>query len=816
MASIHEIILAGLLHDIGKFYQRASQPGVNISPETDTLRGYVCPTSDKGYSTHLHALYTREFCDRYLDALPSAVRASTVARLASCHHRPSPDDEALIAEADRLSSAMDRLPDDQEDVHGRTAFRRVRLRAVARAVDIGKGAGDAAWVHELKPLAPDVARPIRADDSRLDPADGADLTQAYANLWDAFVEEWAANACPDPWGYICRALSVLERFTWCIPSATNVLPDISLADHLKTTAAIAGCLCAPGAPEKEPFMLVAGDFGGIQSYIFDIRSGAGGLARRLRSRSFFVSILSDVVAHRLLRRLDLPLTNCIMAAGGRFHLLLPNTQPARDAVDAVRSETDRWARRETNGEVHVHLAAAAITKEDLRDFAAALQKVRAALYDEKRRPARSVLQTRDGWDEDAFLLDRLDEPDEGGLCDSCQKRWGGLEEVHGRQVPVCPSCREDRDLGRVLPKTRFVCFYDDDTGRRCAPGGSIALAAGDAKRLPGRPYLVLDLDGGCAGPADWPLAGHWRARRIPIHLHGDEAGNAVTFEELAAEATGRETLAYLKADVDNLGLIFAQGLGKPDGGADKRSISRIATLSRSLEIFFSGRFEQLLRTDFPKVYTIYAGGDDVLCAGPWDQMVELADTLRREFRAYTCENPNWTLSAGLVVVTPKTPVLVATSEAEARLDGSKHAPGDGVEPYPLSSHDGDAARKDRFTLFGSSIPWAMFPDVFNTARRLWRWLDSGLLTTGQVRRLLQYADMHRQFQRTGDTLYLRWIPHLVYDLKRNWRGGSPEAREAKQWANSLAHPHNPDMNALTFACHYALYSVRGRERSGND
>ena len=36
---------------------------------------------------------------------------------------------------------------------------------------------------------------------------------------------------------------LLEKYLWCVPAqTTNYIPDISLFDHAKTTAAIALCL----------------------------------------------------------------------------------------------------------------------------------------------------------------------------------------------------------------------------------------------------------------------------------------------------------------------------------------------------------------------------------------------------------------------------------------------------------------------------------------------------------------------------------------------------------------------------------------------
>lgn len=47
-----------------------------------------------------------------------------------------------------------------------------------------------------------------------------------------------------PRGDLSTLLAILRKFTWAIPSDTrrNIIPDVSLYDHLKTTAAITACL----------------------------------------------------------------------------------------------------------------------------------------------------------------------------------------------------------------------------------------------------------------------------------------------------------------------------------------------------------------------------------------------------------------------------------------------------------------------------------------------------------------------------------------------------------------------------------------------
>lgn len=138
---------------------------------------------------------------------------------------------------------------------------------------------------------------------------------------------------------------------------------------------------------------------------------------------------------------------------------------------------------------------------------------------------------------------------------------------------------------------------------------------------------------------------------------------------MANRSRGRKVLGYLKADVDNLGSLFVYGLR--DNQADRNSISRIATMSRMLDLFFSGRVEQLLNIQFNLCYTVYSGGDDLLIVGPWNEIVDFAVTVQDDFRKFTNQNENVTISAGISLLKPGIPVSRSVMSADAALEESK-------------------------------------------------------------------------------------------------------------------------------------------------
>ena len=83
MKKLEHLILAALLHDIGKFGQRAG------AERTEALKESYCPVSREGYHSHVHVLNTDHFIEKILP-LPSSLglKRSEIAKLAANHHKP--------------------------------------------------------------------------------------------------------------------------------------------------------------------------------------------------------------------------------------------------------------------------------------------------------------------------------------------------------------------------------------------------------------------------------------------------------------------------------------------------------------------------------------------------------------------------------------------------------------------------------------------------------------------------------------------------------------------------------------------------------
>ena len=105
-------------------------------------------------------------------------------------------------------------------------------------------------------------------------------------------------------------------------------------------------------------MIILGDISGIQNYLFDIAEAGGGQARRLRARSFFIQILAECAALRLLRRFGWPIdeNHFLLSGAGKFLLRGPSVNGIGEQLHKERQDLNDWLLRETRGELRLMLA----------------------------------------------------------------------------------------------------------------------------------------------------------------------------------------------------------------------------------------------------------------------------------------------------------------------------------------------------------------------------------------------------------------------------------------------------------------------------
>jgi len=647
----------------------------------------------------------------------------------------------------------------------------------------------------LAPLPPTTARSLEA----LFPVASPPQTNLEPHLRDLAADlAWLADEVGlDQFRLLyTHLLALLQRYTWCLPGSGQ---DISLFDQAKLTAAMAAVLvqyhqadlqtaAIEAGAEAERFCLIVGDLSGIQDYIFDITSigAGGGVAKRLRARSFYLSILADVLSHQVAQRFGVPLGNVIMASGGKFYILVPNQTGLAGQVEHLQQEIDHWFHQQFNGEIAVHLAHVAFAGSQFRagepgrpGFGGLVAGLSLQLNREKRRPGRGILTGTNGWNQADFIIER--DFWGAGACISC-----GKFSADPARENLCEQCWRDAQIGQKLPRVRYVAYYADDSGAMPMPlGCSARVLAPDELEPAGQPYLVTRLN----HPEIRELAGlpgsfRYLANYIPVN----NFRNPFSFEEIAREAQGRPLLGYVKADVDYLGTLFALGLQRDGQGYD--TATHLAALSRSLDLFFSGWMQHTLSQTYPNFYTIFSGGDDLFLVGPWSEAHKLAQFINDGLAEFTGGNPNITLSAGILFTKDRYPISRAAEDAEEKLEHSK-----------------DKGRS-RLTLLGRTLPWSDVPAVLAEIERLER--HAAVLTSAFLYDLIEYSRLYRLWAEEKKVEGLRYKALFAYNIARNLRKGNADLyRWADGLMQSLGGGGEPfAMRYLDLISTYVLFSRR--------
>lgn len=781
------LVLAALLHDVGKFAQRAGRG------RSDSLAGEYCPHDKSGRPSHLHVLYSDHFIENDLP-LPKELEEyrSLLARLASAHHHPGADSlaELALSRGDSLSAGSDRLAEEVDSGDYKSA----RLVSVFDQVRLRREAFDAAnagtlHYYRLAPLEEDPF-PTTLEEAR---------KTGYSELFSQFVEE--LEKIRKDLGvrhYTDSLVSLLERFTWCLPSNTwHSLPDISLFDHALTTAAISqalhtyhseqGGLPGEGRASTAKFVLFGGDLSGIQRYIFGLDKSHGtGVAKLFRARSFFLQAITRSVVLSLLDRLGLSAVARVMDAGGRFVLLLPATQSVLAELPAFEEELQQWFLERFSAQLSLVCSySVELTEDDLglAQFQAKLDEFGDHLDLRKKQKFDRLMA------KSTSPVINLGDFGYAGDCAVCHGRPAGeastdaFEQEFSRRVAICSDCYDQITLiGKRLPDlgTRFAVYRKGAGGGQSIPlfGGlslsferSVAAAEADALEIANlrdrQAFAYHPVAGHLPEITSGDVA-HWLrhglasedAGRVTIDGEYAETGMPKTFQMMAlsakheingngkAELRGKAFLGALKADVDNLGFIFSIGL------QNRLSISRFTGLSRMLNHFFAEHLVSRIKADYPNIYVVFAGGDDLFLLGPWTDIIDFAKLVREEFGRFTAYNPEITLSAGIAVTKPALPVQAIARTADETLEESK------------GFTDAKGERKDAVTLFDTTVNWSDFGPLLEYSRWLEGLVLDGKITAGLTRRLLQYCDDYRAFIK-GDIGRGMYLSHMAYDFVRN-------------------------------------------------
>ena len=159
------------------------------------------------------------------------------------------------------------------------------------------------------------------------------------------------------------ALALMEKYGTFLSISLDV-PHISFHDAVKSAAAIHDCLVCESADEEKPFLLVSGDFSGIQDAIYTIASG--GALKTLRARSFMLELLTEHIIYEIGQATGCGRYSLIFSGGGGFSLLVPNTDDNQEKIKDFINIINNWMLTQFGLQLFLAVHCEPVGKEDLR------------------------------------------------------------------------------------------------------------------------------------------------------------------------------------------------------------------------------------------------------------------------------------------------------------------------------------------------------------------------------------------------------------------------------------------------------------------
>ena len=761
------VTFGALLHDLGKIAYRAGEPG-NHSSSGYRLLKTLFPQAELLDCVRYHHEKALRKAQLDRDALAYAVNL-----------------------ADNISAAADRREEEGETDRGFDRF--LPLESIFNHLN-GRHHQKSIPFHRMEgPIAY--------------PVDGLRLeSRQYIQILRELVRGLKGlEVSPE---YLNSLLALLEGWTSSIPSSTALSEraDISLYDHVKVTAAVASCISVyletagrmdwkaelldhqKAFRQEQAFLLFSADLSGIQSFLYTVTTGQA--LRSLRSRSFYLELLMEQVIDLLLDGCGLCRANLLYSGGGHCYLLLPNTEEVKESLRRSLEQVKAYL-MEAFG-IQLYLAAAWVPccADDLVNQPAerapyqelyrqlshrlAQQKLRRYTAEDLRKLNRPQPPAQ----RECKVCGRSDQVDREGRCPWCSRFVSMSKPIQEKDIYLVS--RRNRADSLPMPGGLFLTFADVEEARKALRDDGEIVRIYTKNRL----YTGLRY-----------------ATRIYV---GDyHASNLM--EELVSQAQGIRRMAICRADVDNLGSTFVSGFEQP--GEDKNryvTLSRTATLSRALSVFFRYHINGILRGDGKEqralpVTIVYSGGDDVFLVGAWDGVLEGARRLREAFRRFCLGTLS--ISAGITLHTKTYPIRQAALETEDLEQEAKGLDG-----------------KDGLSLFAADQGFAYHWDTFSSAvleEKL------GCLRTffeGQSREedqrgrafLYRLLELLRQ---SGEQINLARFAYLLARMEPG-RRSTPEYREVYRLfaKNCYRWYRNPqDRRQLITAIYLYVYQTREQE-----
>lgn len=663
---------AALLHDIGKFIERAKENGWK-----EIAHKYVI--NKEASENYAHRRYSAGFVSRFNNT--KDFLNETVEVLVLHHHNDnkrevenylSIDQRGVLQKIIRIADDLASAERTEDETLEPGKYYKANLEIPFNDIRLTIKEDSSTLEHRLDKKYYLEKTTLRLDNLRQFPIlDETSEDDSYKNLLNDFLKEFENIEDED------ALLSIMEKYLIHIPAQSPFeingkqflyKPDINLYDHSRAVAAITVILyeefvngsykgkdnnilsSSYKVELTNPAILICGNVNGIQDFIFNVKSEKA--AKNLKGRSYFIQILTDIVAKFIIDQFGLKSANILYNGGGNFFILAPNFR--KNDLDAIQRKISN-AIIDTG--LYLSLGFTEVAFDDFINFGNVFDAAVLASNNAKKKKYSNLYYNQVF---EPFQQKIKGEEDYFELTESLQK---ASNYFYGSDEGVTKKTKWEKVFNTLGYKVDF--HSSTELHKQEVVYNKVDFS----DKYQSFRFAVKDL----------PKWNKDLERKFKEELDGEfefEEGESIStilqykrFAQLAKFETGTEKIGVLKMDIDNLGMIFKDGLKHA-----KPTIGRIAFLSRTLKWFFEGYMNHLLNeSEFKtKIYVIFSGGDDFFLVGAWNAVFEFAVKVREEFRRFVAQHPGITLSAALIVIDETFPIKQIANLAEERLEEAKH------------------------------------------------------------------------------------------------------------------------------------------------
>ena len=643
-----KVIIGGLLHDIGKVLYRSDDGRNHSQSGYDFLKNDV-DIKDQDILDQIRYHHSQNIKQADLNK----------------------DSLAYITYiADNIASGLDRR--DKEDGEG-GFVRDIALESIFNILNHNKGNEHyrPAMLGKDKEINFPTTDKIQYDES------------FYCSIYQKIQECLKEFSYDDK--YINSLLEILEATLSFVPSSTSQkqMIDISLYDHVKITAAIGSCIYeymkennetdyekilykqAKEFYQKKTFLLYSMDISGIQDFIYTINNK--GALKGLRARSFYLEIMMEHLIDELLEKVELSRANLIYSGGGHAYILMANTEKTKSIIERYEKQVNQWFLEVFQTDLYVGAGYAVCSTKDLENepagsyteiFRGISKNISAKKI--KRYTAKDIVwlnhRQEESGERECSICRRTDHLKENDQCEIC---WG-LEQM----------------AVKMMSNNFFVISKEHEETSLPLPGDCYLTTESNEKKLRQR----MEQDNYIRA---YSKNEFYSGYSIATKLWVGDYKNGNDFGELAKGAQGIERLGVLRADIDNLGEAFVSGFKNEENQDRYVTLSRTATFSRKLSMFFKYHINHLLENgEFylkekedkkRNAVIVYSGGDDLFIVGSWDDIIGFAVDLYYALKKYT--QGTLKISGGIGLYPSKYPISVMAKQTGELEDAAKEMTG---------------------------------------------------------------------------------------------------------------------------------------------